>query len=190
MDADLVVVAAGVKSNIEFLEGSGIETAEGVLVDEYLQTSAAGVYAAGDCCQGMDAISGERSVHAIQPTATEHGRIAALNMAGRKTPYAGSINMNVLDTLGLISTSYGCWMGVPNGDSAVQHEPEAFRYLRLEFNEDRLVGAQSVGHTHQVGVLRGLIQTGLPLADWKPRLLEDPSRFMEAYLARTQFPSP
>jgi NADPH-dependent 2,4-dienoyl-CoA reductase/sulfur reductase-like enzyme len=186
--ADLVVVAAGVKPNIDFLAGSGIDTAQGILVDEYLQTSAPGVFAAGDCCQGFDAIGAVREVHAIQPTATEHGRVAALNMAGQRTPYAGSLNMNVLDTLGLISTSYGLWMGAPDGDSAVLHEADGQRYLRLEFQQDRLIGALSVGHTHQVGVLRGLIQSRLPLGRWKARLMEDPSRFMEAYLANTQFP--
>ena len=48
-----------------------------------------------------------------------------------------------------------------------------------------MVGANSVELTQHVGVLRGLIQGGIRLGEWKNRLLQDPSRLMEAYLART-----
>jgi hypothetical protein len=64
-------------------------------------------------------------------------------------------------------------------------ELERFRYLSLQFWEDIMVGANSVELTQHVGVLRGLIQGGIRLGEWKNRLLQDPSRLMEAYLART-----
>ncbi len=184
--ADLVISATGVKSNIQFLEGSGLETDEGILVNEYLQTNIPDIYAAGDVCQGMDFSTGEYSVQAIQPTAADHGRIAAMNMAGKKTRHQGSVNMNVLDTMGLISSSYGLWMGVKGGDSVELNDPERYRYLSLQFEDDILVGAQSLGLTEHVGVLRGLIQTRLPLGKWKDQLMKDPTRIMEAYLGATQ----
>ena len=59
-----------------------------------------------------------------------------------------------------------------------------FRYLKLCFDGDVLVGAQSVGLTQHIGVLRGLIQGRVPLGVWKDRLLDNPGRLMEAYLAR------
>jgi hypothetical protein len=77
-------------------------------------------------------------------------------------------------------------MGVDGGDAIELHEPEAFRYLNLQFDGDVLVGAHSLGLTQHVGVLRGLIQTRLPLKDWKGRLAKDPTRIMEAYLGSTQ----
>ena len=58
--------------------------------------------------------------------------------------------MNVLDTLGLISSSFGSWMGVEGGDSAELLDAERFRYLNLQFEEDRLVGASSLGLTEHV----------------------------------------
>ena len=186
IDAHLVVLAVGVGPNIGFLDGSGIETDHGVLVDQHLQTSAKGIYAAGDVAQGLDFSTGEYSVHAIQPTATEHGRIAALNMLGREALYKGSLNMNVLATAGLISSSFGSWDGVAGGDSGVAVDEDAFKYLRLEFDGDRLVGALGIGLTDHVGVIRGLIQNGTALADWKARLLENPHRVMEAYVAHSQ----
>jgi len=186
--ADLVVVATGVRPNLEYLTGSGIDTDQGVLVDQHLQTSVSGIYAAGDVCQGMDWSTGAKAVHAIQPAAAEQGRVAALNMADQATEYPGSLNMNVLDTLGLISTSMGLWMGVEGGEQSSLLDAEGYRYLQLQFQGDRLVGAVSLGLTQHVGVLRGMIQTRLRLGHWKQRLMVDPTRVMEAYLACTQFP--
>ncbi|KJS39821.1 MAG: pyridine nucleotide-disulfide oxidoreductase [Rhodospirillaceae bacterium BRH_c57] len=187
LPAHLVVISAGVRSNIEFLAGSGITTDQGILIDDHLRTSAPDVWAAGDVAQGRDLTTGERHVHAIQPTATEHGRIAAQNMIGMDTPYQGSINMNVLDTLGLISTSFGLWQG-KGGEQARMVDAHGYRYLRLEFEDDVLVGAQCVGMTNHVGVLRGLIQSRTRLGPWKDILLRNPERVVEAYVGATQLP--
>lgn len=186
LKADVVISATGVKSNVQFLEGSGIETDQGILVNDRLQSSVADIYAAGDVCQGRDFSTGEYTVQAIQPTAADHGRIAAMNMAGRDLKHEGCVNMNVLDTMGLISSSYGLWMGVDGGDSAELSDPERYRYISLQFEDDVLVGAQALGLTEHVGVLRGLIQTRLPLGKWKKHLMQDPTRIMEAYLGTTQ----
>lgn len=184
--ADMVISATGVQANIQFLEGSGIETDYGVLVNERLQSTNPDIFAAGDVCQGKDFSTGEYTVQAIQPTAADHGRIAAMNMAGRNVMHQGCVNMNVLDTMGLISSSYGLWMGVDGGDSVQLCDEDRFRYLSLQFEDDVLVGAQALGLTQHVGVLRGLIQTRLKLDKWKDHLMKDPTRIMEAYLARTQ----
>jgi NAD(P)H-nitrite reductase large subunit len=179
--AHLVVVAAGVKSNTDFLNGSGVEVEDGIKVNEYLQSSVPDIYAAGDCAKGPD-FSGGWSVHAIQPTSVEHGRIAATNMTGTVMAYQGSLVMNVLDTAGLISTSFGKWDGV-GGDYAEAIDKENAKYLRLEFDGDRLVGSLSLGRTDHMGVIRGLIQTKTPLGEWKEKLMEDPHRIMEAYVS-------
>jgi len=181
--AQLVVVAAGVRSNIAFLTGSGIATDEGVLVDDHLQTNIADIYAAGDVAQAKDLSTGQFNVLAIQPTAVEHGRIAAMNMAGLDTPHRGSLSMNVLDTLGLISSSFGQWMGEKGSEKAAMVDKANYRYLRLEFLEDRLIGAQSVGISEHIGMLRGLIQTGTRLGKWKQILMTSPSRISEAYVS-------
>ncbi len=186
IDAAFVVCATGVKPNLDFLAGSGIETDDGILVDEHLETSVPGIYAAGDVAQGPDFSTGGREVHAIQPTASEHGRVAAWNMAGRTSRYRGSLSMNVLNTLGLISSSFGLWQGVDGGDRAVAADKDRFQYLRLEFDGDLLVGALALGLTEHVGVVRGLIQTKIALGPWKERLMADPHLVMDAYLDRTK----
>ncbi|MBS1269620.1 MAG: NADH-dependent phenylglyoxylate dehydrogenase subunit epsilon [Gammaproteobacteria bacterium] len=187
LDADLAITATGVAPNIGFARDSGIDVDEGLLVNEYLQTRSENVYAAGDCAQGRDFSTGEYSVQAIQPTAVEHGRIAARNMArGHEHYHWGNVNMNVLDTMGLISSSFGLWMGADGGDSAELLDKNEYRYLNLQFKDDVLVGASSLGLTEHVGVVRGLIQSKTRLKNWKDKLRKDPTRLMEAYLANTQ----
>jgi NAD(P)H-nitrite reductase large subunit len=190
LSADLVISATGVRANTAFLEGSGIETDHGILVNDKLQTNIANIYAAGDVAQAKDFSTGEYIVQAIQPTATDHGRIAALNMAGQIVAHNGSINMNVLDTLGLITHSFGLWMGIDDGDSVEIYNPDAYKYMNLRFGigdqEDILVGASTLGTTQHIGVLRGLIESKIHLGEWKQRLMQDPTRIMEAYLSSTQ----
>lgn len=185
--ADMVITATGVTPNTDFLSGSRIEVDTGIVVDEYLQTIVPGVYAAGDCAQGKDFSTGGYSVQAIQPTAVEHGMLAARNMVlGHSRGHRGQVNMNVLDTLGLISSSFGMWMGVDGGDSVERIDRDRFRYINLQFQDDCLVGASALGMTDHVGVLRGMIQSEIRLGDWKKKLQDDPTRLMEAYLANTQ----
>jgi NADPH-dependent 2,4-dienoyl-CoA reductase/sulfur reductase-like enzyme len=186
LEADLVVCATGVKPNIELLEGSRIKTGTGILIDHYLRTNEPDIFAAGDVAEGPDFSTGKQEIHAIQPTASEHGRIAALNMAGQVSRYRGSLSMNVLSTLGLVSSSYGLWMGAEGGERAVALNEAGFKYLRLEFEGDILVGALAIGLTQHVGALRGLIQTRVKLGAWKDRLLADPHGVMSAYLECTQ----
>jgi NAD(P)H-nitrite reductase large subunit len=184
--AALVITATGVKANTDLVAGSDIEVDQGILVNRRMQTSNPDVYAAGDVAQGVDFSTGNFEVQAIQPTATDHGRIAALNMAGQGDEHHGTLNMNVLDTVGLISCSFGLWMGVDGGDSAQLYNPEEFQYINLQFDGDHLVGASSVGKTQHVGVLRGLIESRIHLGEWKQRLMRDPTAIMEAYVACTQ----
>jgi NAD(P)H-nitrite reductase large subunit len=183
LPADLVITAMGVRANIGFLSGAGIETDQGILVNDHLQTNWADIFAAGDVAQGRDFSSGAHMVQAIQPTSVEHGRIAAINMVNEdKLTHQGSLNMNVLDTLGLISSSFGQWMGIDGGEQATLLDEDEFRYIQLQFNGDYLIGASTLGHTQHIGVLRGLIRSRLPLGVWKARLMKDPTRLMEAYL--------
>jgi len=187
--ADLVISATGVTPNTAFLEGSGVACDGGVLVDERMESSVKGIFAAGDVSRAPEFDTDRKIAYAIQPTAVEQARVAALNMAGRDATSPGALAMNVLDTLGLVSVSFGQWHGVPHaqGGSWVEEmDRERFRYLRLEFRDDRLIGATSLGHTEHAGVIRGLIQGRVRLGEWREKLLANPSRLMEAYLARAQ----
>ena len=182
IEADLVISATGVRPAIGFLKDSGITCLQGVLTDACLQTNVPGIFAAGDCAEAFDLVSGKTMVSAIQPNAAEQARVAALNMLGQKTELKGVTQINVLDTLGLISTSFGNWEGVAGGESAVLTDPAGGKHLSLKFKDDVMVGCNSVGWTDHVGVMRGLVEGQVRLGAWKDRLLQDPTQLMDAYL--------
>lgn len=186
MDVDLVISATGVRPAIGFLEKSGVKCLLGVLTDEHLQTSVPGIYAAGDCAEAFDKVSGKTMVSAIQPNAAEQARVAALNMIGQKTSLKGVTQINVLDTLGMISSSFGDWEGVPGGEHVELTDSGAGRHLSLQFKDDVLVGCNSVGWTDHVGVMRGLVEGQIHLGAWKDTLKTDPTKLMDAYLACAQ----
>jgi NAD(P)H-nitrite reductase large subunit len=183
---DLVISATGVRPNIGFLEGSGITCLQGILTDDRMQTNVRGIYAAGDCAEAFDSITGKTIVSAIQPNAADQAYCAGMNMTGRHVQQRGVTQINVLDTLGLISTSFGQWEGVPGGQHAELSDEANFRYVRLEFDGDVLVGSNAIGHIEHVGLVRGLIQSRVKLGPWKDRLLRDPFLLPEAYLASVQ----
>ena len=190
--ADLVISAAGVRPAIGYLKDSGIRCLLGVLTDAYLQTNVPGVYAAGDCAEAFDNVSGKTIVSAIQPNAAEQARVAGMNMVAYSRglpPQAnlkGVTQINVLDTLGLISASFGDWQGRSGGEHVELTDKPAGRHLSLQFQDDVLVGCNSVGWTQHVGVMRGLVEGQVKLGAWKDHLLRDPTKLMEAYLASAQ----
>jgi NADPH-dependent 2,4-dienoyl-CoA reductase/sulfur reductase-like enzyme len=186
LDADLVISATGVRPNIGFLEASEIKCLQGVLTDEHMQTSVHGIYAAGDCAEAFDLASGKTIVSAIQPNAADQAYVAAMNMVGRNAVLKGVTQINVLDTLGLISTSFGDWQGVPGGEHVELTDRGAGRHLSLQFKGDVMVGCNSIGWTDHVGVMRGLVEGQVRLGAWKDTLIKDPTLLMEAYLARAQ----
>jgi len=188
--ADVVILATGVRPNLEWLHGSGVEVARGIVVDERLRSSAPNVHAAGDVAEAVDRVTGLRALFAIEPAAMEQGRVAGANLAGRETRYRGTLSMNVVDVQGLEIASFGAWDDPAAESSAVAREaPRGYRRLLFGGGGDRLTGAIVVGHsrdvwsTHDVGMLKGLVQTGTPLGAWKRVLLRNPWEIRRAFVA-------
>lgn len=182
LQADLVISATGVRPNIGFLEHSDVKCLVGVLTDEHMQTTVPGIYAAGDCAEAFDKVSGKTIVSAIQPNAADQAQVAALNMVGRRTALRGVTQINVLNTLGLISASFGDWQGRPGGQHAEWTDAQARRHLSLQFQGDVLVGCNCVGWQEHVGVMRGLVEGQVRLGPWKDKLMHDPTLLVHAYL--------
>jgi NAD(P)H-nitrite reductase large subunit len=188
VDADLVIIATGIRPNIEAAAGSGITIKEGIVVNDRMQTNYPFIYAAGDVAQGPDLLGGEPAIHAIQPTAVDHGRIAGANMAGQDVRYPGSLLMNILDACGLQCASFGRWS--ETGIEAMTiNNPERPVYRKLLWTGDQITGAVFVGPANDLGMLndvgmvKGIMQTRTDLGAWKAFLRENPFDIRRPYVA-------
>ena len=176
LDCELVVIGKGVLPAKSFVPTDKIDVDLGIKVDENLQTSVPGVYAAGDVAEAFDVTHCTPRVNAIWPVAVEQGRIAGMNMAGRKISYTGSMGRNTIRVFG-VDVLTGGIVNPPNGGSfTIVESSEARRktYRRLVLRNDTPVGLAMVGRIEQGGVLLSLIQRAQPLSIDPERLL-DPS---------------
>lgn len=186
--ADVIIMATGIRSNLEWLSGSGIRVNRGILVDDHLRSSLGNVYAAGDVAEGRDLVTGEGALHAIEPTAMEHGRVAGANMAGKDVAYRGSLLMNIVEVCHLDIASFGAWDD-PGAESAAAARPERWAYRKLLWRGDRLTGAMILGKSHDiwttndVGMLKGLVYSGARLGAWKEHLCRNPFDIKPAFIA-------
>jgi NAD(P)H-nitrite reductase large subunit len=104
-------------------------------------------------------------------------------MTGKHAFQRGTRQIDVLDTMGLISSSFGQWQGMRGGQWVEFADEPGFRYLRLEFSRDVLIGCNAVGLTEHSAVLRSLITHHVRLGEWKDKLLRDPTLIQDAYAA-------
>ncbi|SNS31081.1 Pyridine nucleotide-disulphide oxidoreductase [Noviherbaspirillum humi] len=185
VQADVIIHATGHAPNTAFLQESGIRCASGILVDDRMQTSVPGIFAAGDCAEVFDSELGRTVISAMQWNAVEQARCAGLNMTGRHATQHRVRQVDMMELLGLPLASFGHWRGVSGGQWVEMSDERNFRYLRLEFGKDVLVGSNAVGLSDHAGVLRELIQRRIALGEWKDRLLHDPSLLADAYRACT-----
>lgn len=185
---DVVIMATGIKTNLDWLHGSDIRVDRGVIVDHHLRSNVANVFAAGDVAEGPDRVSGAPIVHAIEPTAQEHGRVVGAQMAGRDVTYAGSLLMNIVEVCHLDVASFGHWDDA-QAEAVTGLRPERPAYRKLLWRGDRVTGAIILGPssdiwaTNDVGMLKGLVQSGVSLGPWKEHLRRNPFDIKPAYIA-------
>ncbi len=187
LQVDSVVVATGIKPNMDFAASAGVQTGDGILVNNQMETNVAGIFAAGDVAEGPVLNSQAREVHAIQPTAFEHGRVAGANMAGQKVTYPGSLGFNVIDAVGLQVASFGDWQN--DADTTNVSSDITSIYRRLSWKGDAIVGAVMIGRAtdigalNDVGMVKGFIQAGTALGKWKDYIKKNPLDLRKPYVA-------
>ncbi len=185
---DVVIMATGIKTNLDWLKGAGVTINRGIVVDDRLRSSVPNVYAAGDVAEGRDLISGKGDVHAIEPTAQEHGRVVGSNMAGKDVRYRGSLIINIVEVCHLDVASFGAWDD-NRADAAAGVRADRPAYRKLLFSGDRLTGAIILGRSgdiwtsNDVGMLKGLVQTGVALGRFKEHLKKHPFDVKPAFIA-------
>jgi phenylglyoxylate dehydrogenase epsilon subunit len=179
LSADLLMVATGVKSNIDYLAESGIGVDEGILVDEMMRTNAEGIWAAGDVAQAQSFFGEGKRINAILPNAVEQGRIAGMDMVGDPAvkPFQGGLPMNTYRFMGNNAFSVGMSQ-IPEGDEGYDVEqvslPKRLQYQKLIFKERRLVGASGVNTNMDPGIMLQLIVRKVDLEEVKGQFVASP----------------
>jgi NADPH-dependent 2,4-dienoyl-CoA reductase/sulfur reductase-like enzyme len=167
-EVDMVIVAAGVRPNREFVDTNQIDTDTGILVNDRMQSSLPGIYAAGDVAQGPAACGGPHCIHALWTTAVEHGKIAGANMAGQDVLYQGSLNNNVSEFFHVTVASIGVLQESAHVRGREYFDSKRRLYLKLFLDGDVPVGGILLGSPEDVssfGVLRSYILQKKALPD-------------------------
>ncbi len=118
----------------------------------------------------------------------EHGRIVGANMAGQPLAYRGSLLMNIVEVQGLEIASFGAWDD-PQAEVFSALHPDRPAYRKLLWHGDRVTGAMILGSskdiwtTNDVGMLKGLVQSGVRLGEWKAYLRQHLFEIKRAYIA-------
>jgi len=173
LKAGAVVVAIGVRPNVELAQTASVEVNRGIVVNQKQETSAADIYAAGDCVECLDITDGQRKPIPLFPLAFEQGLIAGLNMAGKQIEYLGGLPLNSLKFLPVPVLNAGI-VEPPDDTYTVlvndQFEKKGF-YRKAILKDGKLKGFIAVGEIDRVGILTNLIRQGVPV--------EEPERLIE-----------
>jgi len=174
IEADLVVVAAGVKPELELASGAGLTINRGLVVDDRLRTSRPEIFAAGDVAEHRGRIYG------IIPASFEQARAAGYNMLGQEMPYAGTVTSNTLKVAGLHVTSTGEVHPEGKGHEVlVRAVPEDGLYKKIVLKEGRLVGAIWMGTKKGASEVSRLVALRRELGGRRDELLEENFDFAE-----------
>lgn len=153
---DLVVLAVGVRPKTELAALAGLRVRRGIVVDEFMQTSIADIFAAGDAAEVIDRISGLPVVPAIWPEAVEQGLAAARNMAGIKTAYTAGAALNAVEVAGVPIVSVGGIEDEAGDGSILFRKGDCYRKVVMRGKVIR--GVLCVGDIRHAGVLANLVQ--------------------------------
>jgi nitrite reductase (NADH) large subunit len=172
LNADLIIVAIGVEPNVELAEAASLRVNQGVLVNEYLQTSDPDIFAAGDVVETVDIVTGESIVSGIWTNAVEMGRIAGENMAGGHVEYPGAFGvLNSFELAGIPTISIGLIDPPESDDYQVYADRRGDSYRKLVLKDGLLKGALLVNDIEGAGVYTGLIKRKVNVEQFLEALL-------------------
>ncbi len=160
LKSDILLVAAGIRPNLNLAEEIGLEIERGIVVSDTMQTSDPNIYAAGDVCQY------DGKVYGLWAVAVEQAKTAAINAIGGDYQYVESAPSTTLKIVGVDLTSIGRFMGGEDGDREIAFEDESSnRYKKLVINEGVIVGAILLGYPLITPAVNQAIKSGRDISD-------------------------
>lgn len=154
---DVLVMAVGVRPNISLLKDIGGKTNRGILIDERSRTSITDIYAAGDCCESLDASSEEIKPMALLPNAYMQGECAGMNMSGSDFVFDKAIPMNAIGFFNKHIITAGNYTG------KTYYEADQKSYKKLFYSDNKLNGFILIGNIEKAGIYTALIREKTPL---------------------------
>ena len=172
LEFDVLVTAVGVRPNTQLVADAGGAVDRGILVGGRCATTLPDVYAAGDCAQGYDAVSGEKRMLPLWPNAMLQGETAGINMAGGRADYTQGIALNASGVFGLHMVTAGSYEGE---SFTVQRDGS---YKRLVTADGVLKGVIMVGDVSRAGIYTDLIRKKKPLSEIDFDLIRESPQLM------------
>jgi phenylglyoxylate dehydrogenase epsilon subunit len=190
LEADLLLVATGVAPVTDFLDGSGVETDRGVLVDDTMRTSVENVWAAGDVAQARGFFAEGKIINGILPDAVDQGRIAGMAMAGdpQLAEYAGGVPLNTYTFFGQQAASIGVQegaLGEVGVEVHIEIAAKRSRYLKIVLRDDRLAGIFGINVAFDPGVMWELILRRVDLGAVKQTFFASPQQTARAIMSKS-----
>lgn len=174
MPVELLIIAVGVRPNIELAKGTEIATNKGIVVDEYMETSIPGIFAAGDVAEVRDFLRGVPRITAIWTEAFRQGHTAGYNMAGLKKEYKGSLPMNSVELCGIPTISVG--ETDPSDEDAEIMEKFDLKklvYKKIVLRDNVISGFIFINEIERAGIYTGLIKDRINVEEFKGHLLKE-----------------
>jgi len=149
--ADLVVLCIGTRAAVETVQGEVLVN-RGIVVNERMETSAEGIYAAGDCCEGNNLESGQPQVIGLWANANRQGTTAGRNMAGQQASFEGNILHNITHFMNMDFIGFGD--NRIRGERLEYGNPENGLYIRLEIQDGVIKGANIMDSCEISGIVK------------------------------------
>lgn len=153
--ADTIAVCIGIRTNVGFLKGSGIEVARGILVDKKMRTNYEGIYAAGDCCEAVDIQSGNHKNIGIWFNANKQGQVAGANMGGGEMEFDANILSNLAHYLDYDFISIGDVSTCGENDEVYEYESDRY-YIRAVKSGSHMKCINMIGSADSNGVIKNI----------------------------------
>ena len=167
VEGQMAIVSAGVRPNIQLAREMGLEIKNGILVNDRMETSIEGVFAAGDAAEHRGRVYG------IWPAAQKQGEIAGVHMAGGDATYPGTVVSNTLKVVGIELTAMGEIDAERKLECVVRSDREACTYCKVTFKEDKIVGCILLGEVKGKNEILNAIEQKVNVAALKDSILKE-----------------
>lgn len=169
---DILVVAAGVRPNVELVRDAGGKVNRGIVIDDNMRTSIDNVYAAGDCVEAADVVTGTHRIMALLPNAYMEGEAAGIDMAGGNGEFKKAMPLNAIGFFGLPLVTAGSY----DGEEYIEKTETS--YKKLVFKDSRLVGYIIINDIDRAGIYTALIREKIDLKGVDMELLKQRPQLM------------